>query len=325
MINAAIVGLGWWGKALVEAAQGRSRHLRFTRGISRHPDAVGDFVARHGLVHSTNLASALADPGVQAVVLATPHSLHAEQIVQAAAAGKAVFCEKPLTLTRDDAVRAVEACRRAAVVLALGTNKRFWPSMQALQRIVAEGTLGQLLHIEGHFSNENSARMFAGWRASPDESPAGGMTGTGIHVLDAFINLMGPIRRLQAQLVARKPAPDPLDSLSFLCEFANQATGMLATVRTTPHYWRVHVFGRGGSAEAIGESELNLRRSGAKLERLSFPPVDTLLAELDAFADAVEGRASFPIPTQQMIETVAAFEAVNRSLASGASVAVAGN
>src|SRR5205085_12427387 len=105
------------------------------------------FAARHGLPLSTSLPELLADRSVEAVVLATPHSLHAEQIIAVAAAGKPVFCEKPFTLTRADAARAIDACRRAGVVLALGENQRFWSNMRELKRIVASGELGPPLHI----------------------------------------------------------------------------------------------------------------------------------------------------------------------------------
>jgi predicted dehydrogenase len=78
----------------------------------------------------------LADPGIDAIVLATPHSLHCEQIIAVAAAGKAVFCEKPLTLKKAEAARAIEACRAVGVVLGVGTDKRFFPSLHELVRLV---------------------------------------------------------------------------------------------------------------------------------------------------------------------------------------------
>ncbi len=322
MINAAIAGLGWWGKTLVDAVQGKSERLRFIRGVSKEPDAVRDFAARHGFALATDLADVLADPAVEAVVLATPHSLHVDQIVAAARAGKPVFCEKPLAFRKADAARAVDACRQAGLPLGLGTNKRQFPSMRELKRVVDSGELGDILHIEGHSSNENSGTLFAPWRADPRESPAGGMTGPGIHILDALISLMGPVRRVEAQLVARKPAPDPHDTVSALLEFANRASGTFATVRATPFYWRVHVFGRNGSAEALGETNLVVRRPGAEPQTSRFAPVDTLRAELEAFADAAEGRAPFPITPAEMIDTVAAFEAVIRSIETKAAVTI---
>ena len=104
--------------------------------------------------------------------------------------------------------------------------------------------------------------MFSPWRDAPDELPAGGMTGTGIHVLDAMIRMAGPVRRVQALMLSHRKAPDPLDTISALLEFRSGISGMLAAVRSTPAFWRVHVFGRDGSAEALGRTELLLRTSG---------------------------------------------------------------
>jgi predicted dehydrogenase len=317
MINAGIVGLGWWGKNLVEAVQGKSDRLRFVRGACRNHAPVAGFAARHGLTLASSLDELLADQRVEAIVLATPHSLHADQIVAVAAAGKPVMCEKPLTLTRVDAARAVEACRSAGVVLALGENHRFWPSAQELRRIVASGELGEPMHIEGHASNENAGLHFGMWRHAADESPAGGMTGAGVHVLDAFVHLMGPVQSVTAQLVSRKPPPDPTDMLSAMFRFRSGATGLFATLRSTPDYRRVHVFGRAGSAEALGDTEVVLRRSGKPVQQLRFTRIDTLRFELEAFADAVEGRACYPITADEMVDTIAAFEALVSSVAMG--------
>jgi predicted dehydrogenase len=254
---------------------------------------------------------------IDAIVLATPHSLHLEQILAAACAGKAVFCEKPLTLTKADALRATEACQKAGVVLGTGTDKRFFPAMQALAQIAASGELGRVLHIEGNFSNEVAAAQFSGWRHSADESPAGGLTGTGIHVLDSFVHIAGPVRRVTAQLLAQKPPPDPLDTSSAVLEFDSGVSGLLAAVRSTPAFWRVHVFGHDGSAEATGRTELILRKSGKDPERRTFAPADSVRVNLEAFADAVAGHAAYPIPATEIVDVVAAFEAIVKSAAFG--------
>src|SRR5450432_4299571 len=117
MINAAVIGLGRWGKNIVESVQGKSKRLHFIRGVSKEPDLVRDFATTKGFELSTDFNEAIDDPRVQAVFLATPHSLHVEQISAVAAAGKPVWCEKPLALTRDAAMRAVAACRDAGVPL----------------------------------------------------------------------------------------------------------------------------------------------------------------------------------------------------------------
>jgi predicted dehydrogenase len=315
MIDAAVIGLGRWGKSLVTAVQGKSRKIRFVHGVTKEPDDVRAFAGQHGFRLSTDLGDAIADPAVQAVFLATPHSLHVPQIEAVARAGKPVWCEKPLALTRKDAARAVAACKQAGIVLGSGNNKRCYASMRELKRLVDSGALGEVLHIEAHYSNEHSTRVVGGgWRDDPRESPGGGLTGAGLHILDALINLGGPVQSVDAKLFERKPPPDPRDVLAVLAQFASGATGTMATVRAAPNIWRVHVFGTKGMAEARGEDTLTVSPIGGTPQTHNYEHVDSLKALAESFADAVEGRAPFLVSTDQMLDLIGAFEAILHSL-----------
>jgi predicted dehydrogenase len=317
MIDAAIVGLGRWGKGIVQSTQGKSARLRFIRGVSKEPDDVRDFATTHGFALSTEFADVIADPRVQAVVLATPHSLHVDQIAAVAAAGKHVWCEKPLALTLGEAARAVAACRKAGVVFALGNNKRCFASMTELRRVVSAGRIGEVLHIEAHFCNEHSTRVIpGGWRDDPNESPGGGLTGAGLHLIDALVSLGGPIGEVHARLFERKPPPDPRDVIALQVTFANGGTGQLASVRAAPAYWRVHVFGTKGWAEARDETALTVALNGETPRTQTFPQVDSLAVLLEAFAESVELGRPFPITTDEMLAVVGAFEAAIASMAS---------
>ena len=262
----------------------------------------------------------MADPEVQAIVLATPHSLHADQVVQVARAGKAVFCEKPLSLTRADAQRAVDACKAAGVPIGVGQNKRFWPSTVEMRRVVASGVLGRIMHVEGHYSNEHSSKFFAPWRDLPSETPGAGMTGTGIHILDAFANIAGPAEKITAQFIAHREGADPRDTVSVLFKFKNNISGFLGAVRASPLYFRIHVFGDEGSVEALDETRTIIRLKGGKTEVKDFPKIDSILAEIDAFADAVAGVAPYPITTEEMVNTITSFESIINSIKTGATV-----
>jgi len=319
MINAAVIGLGRWGKSLVSAVQGKSQKLRFVHGVSKEPNDVRAFASQHGFRLSTELDEAIANPEVQAVFLATPHSLHVEQVRAVASAGKPVWCEKPLALTRAEAGRAVAACREAGVVLGSGNNKRCFASMRELKRLIDSGALGDIIHIEAHYSNEHSTRVTGGgWRDDPRESPGGGLTGAGMHILDALINLGGPIHSVDAKLFEQKPPPDPRDSLAVLAQFTSGATGMMATVRAAPNIWRVHVFGSKGMAEARDEDVLTVSMIGGTPQTHTYEHVDSLKVLAESFADAVEGRGTFPVSTGQMLDLIGAFEAILASLKMGA-------
>jgi predicted dehydrogenase len=316
MMNCAIVGLGRWGRTLVEAAPKGGR-LNVTRAVETDPARAREFCTQHDLDLTTELDAVLNDRAIDAVLLATPHSRHPAQVIAAAAAGKQVFCEKPLALRREHAARMFSACRDAGVVLAVGHNRRFWPSMRALRESVASGELGSLLHVEGHNSNENSQGITEGWRLSPEESPGGGLTGAGLHVLDGFVSLLGPARQVYARHHQHEAGPPPLDSAMLAVDFENGITGMLATVRATPFYWRFHVFGTEGSAVVLDEVTMVKRMSGKKPKTLTYPAVDSVAAELAAFADAVEAKQPFPVPEADVLATLSAFEAALQSMQTG--------
>src|SRR3546814_1824155 len=98
MLNAAVVGLGWWGRQIVGCLEGSAK-ISLTRAVDVHAGAASDFDAAHGLALTAGYDDALADDAIDAVILVTPHALHEAQVIAAAEAGKQVFCEKPFALS----------------------------------------------------------------------------------------------------------------------------------------------------------------------------------------------------------------------------------
>src|SRR2546429_3794981 len=139
MIRAAIVGLGRWGRSLVASVQGKSKDLRFVLAHTRTRATAEDFCRSQELALVDSYEQLLADRNVDAVVLATPHSLHESQIIAAAAACKHIHVEKPITLDRAGADRAVDAARKAGVVLAVGHSRRFPPAVGGVPRRLSGG------------------------------------------------------------------------------------------------------------------------------------------------------------------------------------------
>ncbi len=320
MLNAAIIGLGRWGQLLVDSVQevGRPKggHIRFTRAVTRTPASAAAFAGRQGLALSADYASILDDREIAAVVIATPHSQHADQIEAAAKAGKHVFVEKPMTLDRADAERAVAACHGAGVVLAAGHNRRFLPSTQALKALIDGGELGTILHVEGNFSGPLAFGYASGmWRADAVENPAGGMAAMGIHMLDAIIHLCGPIAAVRAQSLRRVLTIDTDDTTSALLRFAGGMTGTLATIAATPRLWRIQVFGSRGWAHLRAPEVMDVHLLETEPETRTFPAVDIERAELEAFAAAVAGDADYPVTADEAVHGVAVFEAIVASAA----------
>jgi predicted dehydrogenase len=323
-LGVAVVGLGWWGRTIVPLLKGNAK-LKLVKGVDPAP-AAARFAAEQAIAYATSFEDALKDPAVEGVILCTPHTQHTEQIVAAALAKKHVFCEKPLSMSRADVLRAVKACNENQVALAVGHEKRFEPPVQQLARLARAGELGTLLQIEANFSQDKFLSLTPdNWRLSAAEAPAGPMTATGIHLLDLSIGLLGPaqqvlacVRQLGSRLVNG-------DTLGVLVTHRSGANSLLSAILATPFDGRFAVYGNKGWAEVRDKAHpespqgwtLTRALRGKEKQSQEFPPAKAVLANLEAFADAATGRAPYPVPQDQMIANVSALEAVFRSAASG--------
>lgn len=324
MLNAGIVGLGWWGSTIVRMLQGSDR-LRIATATDIDPDAPAK-AASLGLGFRPSLRDLLADAAIDAVILCTPHAQHAAQIVEAAEAGKHVFCEKPLTLTRADAVRAVAACRDRNLVLGIGHERRFEPPLLEVRRLAQTGALGTLLQLEANFSQDKFLQLdAANWRLSAKDAPAGPMTATGIHLLDFAVSLFGTpktalcrVRRLDSPLANG-------DTLTALIGFESGADALISAILTTPFDGRIAVYGSKGWVDVRDKAHVeapegwtltkSLRGHGKTVT--DFPTALAVKANLEAFADAALGRAPYPVSQAEMIATISTLEACFKSAKSG--------
>ena len=336
MIRAAIVGIGTWGRNLVSSVQGTSEHIRFVAGATRTPEKARQWCEQNGIRLVDRFEALLGDRAIDAVVLATPHSMHCEQIVAAAKAGKHVFVEKPLGLEAREAEAAVRAAAEHKVTLAIGYNWRFQPALRAVKAMLEDGTLGKPLHIEGNFCGPSAYRFSREhWRHDRDEVPAGGMTGRGVHVVDAMLYLAGHIGSVFAQSDRLVHDYGMDDTTSMLFRFKSGATGYLGTVIATAETWRMQVFGSKGWVE-VGDVE-HLHTWDMKVcffdpadphrkrrpELRHFPKTSTERAELEHFAQAAAARKPVALPGGDEVHNVAVLEAILRSARDGTRTAVA--
>src|SRR5215813_13920540 len=333
MIKAAMIGLGWWGKTLVESVQGVTDIIQFVAASSRsQADDHKHFAAAQKLTLHRTYEEALADPQVDAVVLATPHSLHSPQVIAAAKAGKHVFCEKPFALTKVDAEAAVKAAQQAKITLGLGYNRRFHPEMTKLRNQIRSGELGTVLHVEATMTFPNGLFLKPdAWRADKHETPCGALTPMGVHAIDGMIDLCGPISQVYCQSFRRVVAVDADDTTSMLFRMKDGMSGYLGTITATGPGFSFQVFGSKGSVRLEGMTHVAGASSEERRTRLfgtcRFQPTkgeaqiwqaethDVTRAALEAFARAAAGGPPFPIPVEQMIHGASVTEAVVRSAA----------
>lgn len=249
------------------------------------------------------------------------------QVECTAAAGKHVFMEKPFTLDRASAVRAVDAASRAGIVLGVAYPRRFHPNTRELKARIDDGRLGTLLHCAGEQNAPAGLFMDPNyWRADPSEAPAGGMTASGVHNLDLMIHLFGEIEEVHASSLRRAVHYGAEDTTSVMLGFRSGMSGTLFCCIATAPTYRLAVFGTKGAAELLtNEFDFHFsptpeampagRHVSPQPEVIERRGFNTLLAELEAFAGAITGGPAYPIPPDQIVHGVAAFEAIVRSAA----------
>jgi predicted dehydrogenase len=268
----------------------------------------------------------LSDPAIAAIVIATPHSTHFEQIMKVARAGKHVYVEKPMTLTRADAEQAIEACRAAGVTLGVGFNRRFAPAPIAFVRRIHAGEIGKVLHVEGQHSGATGYQDQSTpghWRATRAEAPGGGMTARGMHTVDMMVQIAGVVTSVYAYSERRILTADLDDTTCMLLRFSSGVSGYHATVFATGEYCRVHVFGSRGWMEMIDDRHITHRGLDGPPVRETFPAPNKERGVLEGFADAVAAGHHFMVPPEHIVNSVAVLEAILASAASGSQIRIA--
>lgn len=330
MLNAAIVGLGWWGKILTGTLS-RSDRIRVVKLVDVDETGGAAFAAEQGIDFTADYAAALADETVQAVILATPHSLHEEQIVAAAAAGKHIFCEKPFCLTRASALRAMAAIEKAGVQVAIGHERRFEPPVMDAMAMARDGRLGALMHIEANFSHDIFAVLDdTNWRLKTDESPAGGLTATLIHLMDLSISLFGQPDNVRASVECHGGVVRNGDTLTALVKFENGRTASLNAFTHTPFFSRLAIFGSDGWVEVRDKAHVQAPEgwhfttcfTGERAETEEYPVATPVLSNLHAFAEAVAGHGTYPNTPDQIVMNVSLLEAIVQATGTGEIVRV---
>jgi predicted dehydrogenase len=329
MVRAAIIGLGRWGRSLVNAVQSKSGDIQFVAAYTRTRASAEEFCREQKISLVEGYADILSNPNIDAVVLATPHSQHAEQVMQAIAARKQIHAQKPLTLDLPSARTIVDAAKKAGVMLAVGFNRRFHPSIAEVRKRLADGQLGRVMCMVAQHTTSTGQFIAAGnWRAQPDEAPGGALTAVGVHSIDHMIEFGGTVRDVLCTTGRYIPGPSD-DTSSVMLRFENGATGLLFCSVATATTLSFTLFGSKGLAEV---SRPNLSRfrfvptstvaptgpvTAPPDETIEHPTFDMLHAEMNEFGRAIAQNRPYPIPIEQVLHGMAVFDAVVRSAKSG--------
>lgn len=322
-VRLASVGLGWWGKVLADGA--RSAGADLVGGFARSPAARDEFTTSYGGRPFASYEEVLGADDVDGILLATPHLTHGDLIQAAAGAGKHVFVEKPLTLSVDSAKAAVAAADSARVVLQVGHDRRRQPANRKIKQLIADGELGTVTMVETQQSTPNALRFDPDyWRANHDESPLGGMTSMGVHMVDTMTYLLGPIERVSAFSKEILDFP-PIDhATTIIFEFASGPLGYLGTSFVVPRTTSITVRGTKGSVTNTENGERFLWQGAedpAPREQ-DIETLDTVADEVGEFVRSIRGEATPETGGAEGAEVVAVLEAAIASSRSGLPVVV---
>ena len=314
-IRAGIVGLGRWAQVLINSIHGKSEAIAITAGCTGRKEKARQYCYENNIDLRNNLTDLINDSTLDSIIIATPHEQHADQIIASAEAGKNVFVEKPFTMTKKSAQKALDACAAANVVCALGHNRRFLPNMIRLREMIAADEFGEILHVEANISSPGRNYPADHWRSDPAQCPAGSMTGLGIHMTDALISIMGPIAQVNAtsenRLVNGVSSPVTFMTLRFV----SGATGVFSTLFQTAPVWFLRASGNQGWAAILDNHRLatySIRASQENIEEFTKTNIER--AELEAFAFAVKGTKDYPLGPAEVLHGIAVLEAILKSV-----------
>jgi predicted dehydrogenase len=331
-VGIALIGMGWWGQKMLNVLHAAPADIRVVRAVEPNIETVKAVCAEKGVPLSADYADALNDPAVEAVVLATPHALHEAQIEAAVAAGKHVFCEKPLALTKAGAEKAVALCRDAKLVLGMGHERRWEPPIAQMLAKADAGDFGRIHQIEANFSHDKFLTLDRNnWRLKADQAPAGGMTATGIHLLDLSVRLLGPAESVLCiceQLSSDLPQGD---TVAAYVRFRGGGTSYVSASLANPFMSRFTVYGARGwidirdkaHVEAPNGWIVTSAMSGGPITTAEIPAAEPVRDNLVSFARAVRGAENYPITAAQLVDNIALLEAIFASALSGKIQAVA--
>lgn len=323
-VRLASIGLGWWGSTLAAAASAVDS-VELVKSFARDSDAREAFANKHDCLPAESLDEIWGSDEVDGVLIATPHTTHADLIEEAAAAGKHVFVEKPMTLDVASAKRAIDAATKAGIVLQVGHNKRRQTGNRLLREKIDDGSLGQIQNIETNISVPVAFKPdLPAWRKTREELPAGGMTPLGVHMLDTIHYLGGDVKRVYAMSRRVSNLLDVDDVTTILFELESGAGAYLATLMATPNITAVGVMGTEGAAwsEADGAHAFIQKRGEPYRTEVPVTTIDTILDEIQEFAHCIRTGDQPETGAQEGLAVMEVFEALLRSIDEDAPVDV---
>ena len=315
MIKAASVGLGWWSDELAKSIQGKSKKIKIVSCYSKSKKKRIDFSKKYKAHYHDSFKAILKDPKINAVILTTPHSLHAKHSIQALQHGKHVFVEKPMATKYLDAKKMYLTAKKYKKILSVGHNRRYSSVSDFINNLNHQKKIGKILHIDSNFSASgalNYKKKF--WRASRKESPGGAIAGLGIHMIDLMCFFGGQVKSVQSLVKKYAVKVNIDDTTSALFEFNKNCTGNLTTIFACPYTTTFNVFGTNMNIFSdVDKNKIKIVNKNGKVQKINLENKNTLFLELQEFAESCKNKKNYRIKNSEAVHNVKVMEAIVKS------------
>jgi len=309
--NIGVIGTGRIADTRLVPALLKVKGARFWSVLSREHDRASSFAQQHGAQAPVNaytsLASFLADPTLDAVIIATPDRLHAQHAIACARAGKHILLEKPMATTLEEAQEICDACSRERVKLAIAYHLRWHGGHQKVARLLHEGALGQPQYVRAMWTWK--AENNDNWRAHNELGRWWGLAGVGTHCVDLVRWMLmpscGEVTGV-ASLVDKSTYGGPHDeTASVSLQFGDSAIADITTSVKFSAPSRFELYCT--NATVIADGTLATNGNGNITidgEPLEFEPVDPYVGEIENFVDAVCGKTRVAVSGAEGLRNV---------------------
>jgi predicted dehydrogenase len=327
-VRLASVGLGRWARVLARGAQ-RGDAVELYSCFSRDGAKRAAFQQEFGVPNAaSSYEELLADPAVEGVVVTTPNDTHRDVIIQALEAGKAVYTDKPVAHTLEDANRIAAAVARTGQVFAVGHSSRRLSGHREMKRWIEDGRIGDISLAEANFSNERGLELTPQtWRWYADKSPGGAFIQLGVHHADTLQYLLGPVKSITAHARKLYTKSEVPDAIMAILEFESGPLGYIGTGWASPGVYSMNLLGTKAnlmydldfthwdeSHLADDWSSLTSQFYGeSERQKVELPRTDMFREQLEEYGRAIRGQATVEVGAAEAVRALGVVRAVIES------------
>jgi len=327
MVRFGIAGFGLHAVKRLMPGFAKAKRCRVTALSRRSMAAARDSAAEYKIpLGFDSVAAMAASPEVDAVLVTTPNASHLVDVLAAIDAGKHVLCEKPMAMNADECRQMVEAARRRGVVFGVAHVFRFDESVLRFRELLKSGKIGKAIFARSEFSFLADPSHPRKWLYDSAIAGAGPIFDIGVHCIDTLrFVLNDEVTRVSASAASDERSGDVESAASLTLEFSRGTIGTVLVSYRAAYRTPLELVGDSGvirAEDALNVEhpiEIQLQREGKVVETATVSNQSVYALQVDAFADAVEGKSRFPIPGEEGWQNQEVLDAAMRSLRSGKS------